>query len=787
MESDEEKQEPKDRDYESTDEDASSPDTSTSSSKPMLRHRPHRLFTRRRSCFIIPARIMRYLCWVLLACVVLFIFALIRMSQLETQRLQEAGDQRKNAPKQWEKFPFLQRYNGGVRSLVTKESRVPEYPPKVVDGKVPEVGEKNKTEMEVKIGEVPAMKVFSPYPDYKSAEYVAEYASVTECWLDEKSKVEVPDLHCYEGRPQGFPDNIMGSYDLLGLESDLCFDRYGRLGPYGHGYSLRKGGLASGRHGDMSNYEQVWKEVPQYDYRNVNWAAAQERCYAKNTLRFRSGKEEKSKAVGTTGKAKRWGSGSRADSEKKTIPRTAVVIRTWDTFDYHEEDILYLRSLVNELSLGSGGEYDIHLLVQLKDESIPVFSDDKKYQAHLAKSVPAEFRGMASFWSEKQMEMLYPGLEETLARGPGLLVTGVYRGLVLALQWWAHKNPQYDFVWQWEMDIRYTGHWYDLFKKMDRWTEKQPRKYLWERNARFYIPSVHGSWEDFSQMVRIQTEQGTPSAADIWKGVSSPATGMAGPRGETAVWGPQRPVAESDWFEIEEDPVPPTSFSEDEYKWGVGEPADLITLNPLFDPEGTTWGLSNDATGYNTSNNQGFPPRRASMVTASRLSRRLVETMHRETAVGKHHAFPEMWAGLAAITHGYKAVYAPHPMFVDREWPLNYLASVMNGGKNGASGGARTSVFGDSEHNLQGMNWFYNGGFAGNLWRHWLGLKADGQGESLDVVEGRSEKSGMLQNGEGRMCVPPMLLHPVKGVELPVEEVVVVPHETEEDDHDPAS
>lgn len=782
---DEEKQAPRDRDYETTDSGPDSPiprdPSSYATTKPMLRKR----FTRRRACFVIPQRIVRYLCWLLLAATLCFIFALIRMSQLETERLRGMGDQRGREAKQWEKFGFLERYYGGVRSITAKEGRVAEYPSKLVNGKF----EEGRNKSEVVVGEVPGMKVWDPYPDYTSETYLAEYAPVMECFLDAKRKVKIPGLHYFEGRPQGFPDNVMGSYEVLGLESDICLDRYGRLGPYGHGYSLRKGGLASGRHGDMSEYERVWNEVPQYDYRNVDWAAAQERCYAQNALRFRSGREEKAQALGTSGKkGKRMPWGEKEREEKKTVPRTAVVIRTWDSFLYKEEDILYLRSLINELALGSGGEYDVHLLVQLKDESIPVFSDEATYKAHLERSVPAEFRGMASFWSETQMELLYPGLDETWARGPGLKVTGVYRGLVLALQWWAHKNPQYDFIWQWEMDIRYTGHWYDLFHNLDTWTTSQPRKYLWERNARFYIPSLHGSWEDFSHMVRIQTEQGVQSASDVWKGISSPATGMSGPRGETPVWGPQRPVAESDHFETFNDPVPPTSFQDDQYKWGVDEPADLITLNPLFDPEGTTWGLSHDATGYNTSHNQGFPPRRASMVTASRLSRRLVETMHRETAIAKHHAFPEMWAGLVSLSHGFKAVFAPIPLFVDREWPLPYLGSVVNGGKNGASGGSRNSVFGDGEHNLQGMSWFYNGGFAGNLWRRWLGLKVDGQGESLDVVEGRSEKSGVLGNGEGRMCLPPMLLHPVKGVELPVEEVVVVAQEGEdEDEHDPAS
>jgi hypothetical protein len=149
--------------------------------------------------------------------------------------------------------------------------------------------------------------------------------------------------------------------------------------------------------------------------------------------------------------------------------------------------------------------------------------------------------------------------------------------------------------------------------------------------------------------------------------------------------------------------------------------------------------------------------------------------MHRETAFRNHHAFSEMWAPTTALHHGYKAVYVPHPMFVDRDWPTAYLASIMNAGRNGATGGARTSVFGEREHNMRGMTWYYNAGFAPNLWKRWLGLKVDNEGGEefeLTVNEGRSGrrlKVDDMRGGVGRMCLPPMLIHPVKGVELPVE------------------
>ncbi|KFZ10299.1 hypothetical protein V501_05245 [Pseudogymnoascus sp. VKM F-4519 (FW-2642)] len=782
---DSEKQNIIDHDYEvsSDDYDSSlpiSPVTSSSretsgsydSTQPMIKRRT--ILRTRQRCFAyrVPQRIIRYLCFLIMLGVLAFIGFLIAMSIIDSKKLEDMGNQRPEGAKQWESFPFSDRYYGGIKALVSLAKNKPEYPRDPED----ETELLNITEvMSSKLG-IPSSKPYNPYPDYNSSAYLQEYVPVKECFLDAKTNARIPPLRYYEGRPAGFADHIMGSYDMMGLPDDICFDRYGRLGPYGHGYSLRKGGLASGMHGDMDGADQVWSEVPQYDFTNVDWAEAQLRCSISNAKRFRSG------AGGVTRNNKRAEPAANviapvtttasADSTSATatqphgigaklVHRTAVVIRTWDEFIYREEDILWLRGLITELSLGSGGEYDIHLLVQVKDESIPVFADEETYTKHLKERVPAEFQGIATLWSETQMVMLYNGMEETNFRN--LPIHGVYRGLIQALQWFAQKHPEYDFFWQWEMDVRYTGHWYNLFQKMDTWTKAQPRKFLWERNSRFYIPAVHGSWEDFSHMVRVQTESGTDSPGNIWSGLNADGQSVNnGPKGDKPIWGPERPQHAEDWFETENDPIPPRLFKDDKYEWGVGEDADLITLNPLFDPDYTTWLLAEDVTGYNRTN--GLPPRRASIVTASRLSRRLLNTMHRETAIKKHHAFPEMWPAQAALNHGYKAVYAPHPMFVDRVWPLPYLGATMNSGRNGATGASKMGIFGEREHNLLGMTWYYNSGFAGNLWRRWMGLKVDELG---------GEKMEVGERSEGRMCVPPVLLHPIKGVELPVEEVRV--------------
>lgn len=454
---------------------------------------------------------------------------------------------------------------------------------------------------------------------------------------------------------------------------------------------------------------------------------------------------------------------SSLQSNKLTkLPRTAVVIRTWCNFHYTTEDIVYLRSLITELSLNTGGEYIVHFLIQVKDDNAPIWSDDETYERVLHESLPEEFRGMGTLWSERQMGLIYGGLAESFARG--LPVHGVYRSTFMALQYFTYTHPEYDFLWNWEMDVRYTGHWYHLFDSVRQWAKAQARKGLWERNSRFYIPSEHGSWEDFRQMVRVQTQLGTNSPNNIWSGLpntgsgnpSSPGSGTSKGEGDIPVWGPVPPV--DDDISFDTDPHPPTAHDADKASssWGVSEEADLITFNPLFDPAGTTWLLADDITGYNT--NQSLPPRRAAIITASRLSRRLLMSMHRETSLHHHTMFSEMWPASCALHHGLKAVYAPHAAYIDRRWPTRYAEGVFNAGRNGAAGGARTSVFGEPEHNFRGLTWYYNAGFPEVLWNRWLGRRIhNAGGEDFEL------------RGEGRMCLPGMLLHPVKRVEMVVE------------------
>ncbi|RMD42332.1 hypothetical protein DV735_g2756, partial [Chaetothyriales sp. CBS 134920] len=734
-----------------------------------IRHRAYSAAHSRRRCLTLRFPSLRWLCLGVAASILLFMFYLVRMSQHSAKAVEVAASELAHpAPKPhpWEQFPFLERYYGGVRKLVAVEDNEPEYPgleDDVSSDATPDDAAEEAHPPPARRA-VPSTLEFDPYTKHRAQEYISQYGDKVDCFLDAADKVDVPRVRTYSGIPSGFPDPVMGSGQLLGLRHDICYDRFGRLGPYGLGYSINRGGSGAQQDGEREGADAVWSEIPEVDYRQVKWTEVQERCVARNIHRFKEPPKpriDRFRAMQVGSVQKRAEDVENVeivedvDAEdpqeltrspapavttpppkprtgKDRLPRTAVVIRTWSTYQYTPEDLINLRSIISELNVLSGGEYTVHFLIQAKDENLPIWADDETYERVLRDSLPEEFRGMGVLWNERQMLTMYGGLEETWMRD--LPVHGVYRSTFMPLQYFAYQHPEYDFFWNWEMDVRSTHHWYHLFESVGEWAKKQPRKYLWERNSRFYVPAKHGSWEDFSHMVRVQTEQGTNSVNNIWSGLRAGGKepGAVKQAGDRPVWGPELPL--DDEVAFDDDPQPPTSLEKDKYKWGVGEEADLITFNPLFDPDGTTWLLADDTTGYNIT--QGRPPRRTAIITATRLSRRLLLNMHKETALRKHTMFSEMWPASCALHHGLKAVYAPHAEYIDRKWPIDFLEATFNGGRNGATGGARTSVFGDREHNFRGTTWYYNAGFPEVLWHRWLAnTKSQGQEQPPEVVE----------------------------------------------------
>lgn len=558
------------------------------------------------------------------------------------------------------------------------------------------------------------------------------------CYLDQDNTIPAPAMYAYQGIPQYMPEPSLGSYEVLGLRDDVCFDRFGRYGPYGLGYTKRQGGSGVGLDTESSGSEAVWAESGQIDYNRVNWGDAQERCSAANQHRFLE-PDTLTKQLPVS-----------EESRKGKRGRIAVVIRCYTGFKWTELSILNVRAMITELSLKSGAEYSVHLLLHVRDDTQPIWADDVTVQRVLDANVPGEFHSTVTLWSESQMRLFYPGyFGKSLKNPSGGDIHGVYRSAHLALQIFAMQHPEYEHFWNWEMDMRYLGNYYELLDRLGRWAGEQPRPLLWERSARYFIQALHGSWENFTQSVQLDTMHSS----------EHPILGPVSFAGRKALRHEQ----------LGESLLPDSCASNRDWGLcGVGEAADLVTLNPIFDTFESGWVFSDDVTGYDEPSSLE-PPRRCAIVTASRLSRRLLAAMHEQVWRHRHSMFAEMFPASVALHYGFKAVYAPHPVLLDRAWyPVGTsVDGAFNGGRDHSTSGKGSPFDFDNEHNHKGTSWYYNSEFAGLLWRRWLGYaqmdgrgRFGGRGGQGTLRGGLSEES--RQDSTGRMCLRSMLVHPIK-------------------------
>ncbi|KAL7950384.1 hypothetical protein V8C42DRAFT_118294 [Trichoderma barbatum] len=618
----------------------------------------------------------------------------------------------------WLRFPPLNGYFHGLKALVQKSEHIPEYPNP--DHQAP-LGEPPLSQ------DIPELKLYDPYNSSDS--------TVEVCYLDKNNTIPAPSIYAYEGIPQYMPDPAIGSHSIFGIRDDVCFDRFGRYGPYGLGYKLVDGGSDVGIDTESSGSEAVWEQTGQINYGQIDWADVQDRCAAANKHRFADPDPDTESLKLVEGKK----------------GRVAVVIRLYTGFQWTQLTVLNFRAMINELALKSGGEYHVHFLLHVKDNNLPIWSDDVSVQLLLDSNVPPEFHGLVTLWSEAQMELFYPGkFEDPISKPPinnpaARGVHGVFRSAHLPLQVFALQHPEYQHFWNWEMDMRYLGNWYELFDRLGNWADQQPRPLMWERNERYYIPAHHGTWENFTAAVEQYTKDS----------------------GKPSVFGPvEFPEGKQLRFEQHGGSIIPASCADDHNspQCGVGEAADLITLNPIFDVHGSAWVFANDATAYGKT-----PPRRCAIITASRLSRRLLMAMHEEVWRHHHTMFSEMFPPSVAFHHGLKAVYAPHPVYLDRAWdPLgSSVDKVFNGGRDHSTSAVGSPFDLRNEHNHKGATWYFNSEFAGLLWRRWLGYaQRDTRGKDGHrkgggkILGGRKEEES--ESSSGRMCLRSFLVHPIK-------------------------
>ena len=120
----------------------------------------------------------------------------------------------------------------------------------------------------------------------------------------------------------------------------------------------------------------------------------------------------------------------------------------------------------------------------------------------------------------------------------------------------------------------------------------------------------------------------------------------------------------------------------------------------------------------------------------------------------------EMFPASMCLHHGLKAVFAPHAVYKERDWPAKFAEEVFNGGSDGQTGRYADSVFGEGpkghEHAFEGITFYYNSRIAERLWRRWLEYKEKGIGRAKQALDVGENLVG------GRMCLRSMLLHQIK-------------------------
>lgn len=381
---------------------------------------------------------------------------------------------------------------------------------------------------------------YAPYPDYNSRAWSQKWRGQHVSCMGmhgkplNESQEEVVKAYRRKSYSIGAPD--VGSFEAIGLDENLCFDRHSRF--------AHVGGVDGTR-----------LSAP------INLGTLQNQCLQRNKDRYenptppdlRPGVVLPESHLNFTADVEKSQQTNHTKYGPQYYPRTAVLIRSWENYDYEPNDIQAIRSLVHELSLQSGGEYTVFLFVNLKDENINIY-DTPGYIDEKMEQIPDELRDMTILWNEKICADVYPDV-------------GQYQVLLaqfMPVQWFMETHPEFEYVWNWEMDARYIGHHYHFTEKVSEFAAKQPRKLLWERNARFFLPKLHGSYGEFFNET-IKQIQDSPFAFN-------------------PVWGHRHfdePMVIG--------PTPPHSEESDNFEWGVGEEADFISLLPIWDPRHTTW------------------------------------------------------------------------------------------------------------------------------------------------------------------------------------------------------
>lgn len=118
---------------------------------------------------------------------------------------------------------------------------------------------------------------YNPYPNYNSTAWKKSHqGSHVEC---DGPDGHIADMLVFSGHHKELVDPPMGSNQVLHIDSNMCFERKTRFGPYGY----------EAEDGDdfMERAMKAMGSSKSKDWDTVNWGHLQKKCYQKNAARYR--------------------------------------------------------------------------------------------------------------------------------------------------------------------------------------------------------------------------------------------------------------------------------------------------------------------------------------------------------------------------------------------------------------------------------------------------------------------------------------------------------------------
>lgn len=456
------------------------------------------------------------------------------------------------------------------------------------------------------------------------------------------------------------------------------------------------------------------------DWNKVNWAKLQNDCFERNRHRFpdsatpfddtritppRFALRKASKIP----PVRHW-------YEFQPTRRTAVVVRAWRGYEYLPEDLHNLRSLIVETALRTGGEYQVILLVDMKDYEgydNDIFASDEAYRNGMRDAgVPPEFQSMTLLWTNRLLDSWYPQVKEHLT------VYQVYQPMqLLALHY-----PEFDHFWQIELDMRFIGDAGKILDGLSEAARREPRKQALERSSFLHMISEIGDYGEFFRAVNESNKGGSHA----WGPIRIP---------EIEPIGPEPPVA---------DP------RDDNFEWGVGEDADALTTaicqNALTPNE---WPFKKWISGFSAGMDT---PRFYSPPAIQRSSRALLLAIHQAQHELGLRIPSEATLPSFALWHGLKLSFPQHPVYHRDKDDVENRRGWWRGGPLGSPTGLGPAN-NDHPRGL-GLTWWWESDWSKHVFNEWYGRKL-----SDDVP-----RPWLIREWEGKLWLPTMMMHPVKHI-----------------------